>query len=80
MDSNGHKLLADLLRVFVDKKIWHVQINCVSSDTLRAAQCDPDRHRDIVVRGVGYSAFFTDLTKPVQDTLIARTEHRLAAA
>lgn len=79
-NGNGLKLFADLLRVFVDKKIWHVQVNCISSDTLRAAQREPEKYRDIVVRVVGYSAFFVDLTKPVQNILIARTEHRLADA
>jgi len=74
-DDHGFKRLADLIRAFIDQKICHVQINVVSSDTLRAAQEDPDKHRDLVVKVAGYNAFFTQLTKELQDTIIVRTEH-----
>jgi formate C-acetyltransferase len=69
--------LAGLIRTFIDQKIFHMQINVVSSDTLRAAQEDPDKYNDLVVKVAGYNAFFTQLNKPLQDTIIARTEHGL---
>jgi formate C-acetyltransferase len=69
--------LAGLIRTFVDQKIFHMQINVVSSDTLRAAQIEPDKYNDLVVKVAGYNAFFTQLNKPLQDTIIARTEHGL---
>ena len=71
------KRLAYLIRTFVDQKIFHMQINVVSSDTLRAAQKEPEEYRDLVVKVAGYNAFFTQLTKPLQDSIIARTEHGL---
>ncbi len=71
------KRLADLIRTFVDEKIFHMQINVVSSDTLRAAQKEPEEYRDLVVKVAGYNAFFTQLAKPLQDSIIARTEHGL---
>jgi hypothetical protein len=43
--------------------------------TLRQAQDAPDQHRDLIVRVAGYSDYFCDLTKPLQDEIIARTEH-----
>jgi formate C-acetyltransferase len=67
--------LADLIRTFVDLKIFHMQINVVSTDTLRAAQKEPDEYNDLVVKVAGYNAFFTKLTKPLQDSIIARSEH-----
>jgi len=52
----------------------HLQFNVVSRETLEDAQKHPQDHRDLVVRVSGYSAFFTDLGKPIQDDIIARTE------
>ncbi len=71
------KRMADLIRTFVDQKIFHMQINVVFSDTLRAAQKEPDKYNDLVVKVAGYNAFFTQLSKPLQDSIIARTEHGL---
>ncbi len=69
--------LADLIRTFVDQKIFHMQLNVISSDTLKAAQKEPREHRDLVVKVAGYNAFFTQLNTTLQDTIIARTEHGL---
>ena len=76
-NNDGFKKLADLLRTFVDEKIYHVQFNVVTADKLRAAQKEPYKHRDIVVKVSGFNAFFVDLSKSVQDHVIARTEHRM---
>ncbi len=75
--EDGFKRLADLIRVLVDQKVDHVQINVVSSDTLRAAQREPDKYKDLVVKVAGYNARFVDLHKELQDSIIARTEHGL---
>ena len=71
------KRLADLIRAFIDQKIYHIQINAVSSDTLKAAQKEPEKYRDLMIKVAGYNAFFTQLGKPLQDSIIARTEHGL---
>jgi len=63
-----------LLRGFCQLKIPHVQFNVVSSDTLRQAQANPDAYRSLVVRVAGYSAYFTELDKELQDEIIRRTE------
>jgi benzylsuccinate synthase len=55
----------------------HVQFNVVSSDELRAAQKEPEKHTDTIVRVAGYSAKFIDLATFSQETIIARTEHAL---
>ncbi len=66
---------ADLIRTYFDLGGWEIQFNVVSADTLKEAQEHPEDHRDLVVRVVGYSAFFVELDKVVQDDIIARTEH-----
>ena len=75
--EDGFKRLADLIRVFVDQKVEHIQINVVSSDTLRAAQREPEKYRDLTVKVAGYNALFVELYKELQDSIIARTEHGL---
>jgi pyruvate formate-lyase/glycerol dehydratase family glycyl radical enzyme len=52
----------------------HVQFNVVNKETLAAAQQRPETHRDLVVRIAGYSAYFVQLGKPMQDEIISRTE------
>lgn len=51
-----------------------MQFNCVDNKTLRDAQEHPEEHRDLIVRVAGYSAFFVELCKDVQDEIISRTE------
>jgi formate C-acetyltransferase len=53
----------------------HIQFNVVDVEMLRAAQEDPDKYRDLIVRVAGYSDYFCDLGKALQDEIIARTEH-----
>ncbi|MEM3873218.1 MAG: glycine radical domain-containing protein, partial [Nitrososphaeria archaeon] len=57
----------------------HVQFNVVSKETLIDAQKHPENYRDLIVRVAGYSAYFVELAKPVQDEVIARTELSLAS-
>lgn len=71
----GIPRLASMIRTFIDQKIHQIQINIISSDTLRAAQERPDQYRDLTVRVAGYCAYFVTLNKPLQDSIIARTEH-----
>jgi formate C-acetyltransferase len=66
---------ANLVRTYFDLGGWEIQFNVVSADTLRDAQKHPDDYKDLVVRVVGYSAFFVELEKSVQDDIISRTEH-----
>lgn len=56
---------------------FHVQYNVVCRETLIDAQLHPEKHRDLIVRVAGYSAFFNVLSKQTQDDIIARTEQSL---
>ena len=76
-DGDGVRRLADMIRAFIDEKIFHLQINVVSSDILKEAQQEPEKHRGLAVKVAGYNAYFTQLDTELQDTIIARTEHGL---
>ena len=65
------------LETFINLKAWHVQFNIVSSETLRAAQENPEEYRDLIVRVAGYCAQFVTLDKKTQNDIIARTEQNL---
>ena len=54
-----------------------MQFNVVSKKTLLEAQKDPDKYANLLVRVAGYSAYFTQLSKDVQEDIIARTEEKL---
>ena len=70
--------LISLLRTFFNRlNGFHVQFNVVSRETLIDAQLHPEKHRDLIVRVAGYSAFFNVLSKQTQDDIIERTEQRL---
>jgi len=53
-----------------------LQPTCVSAETLRAAQQDPEQYRNLIVKVGGYSTYFVDLGREIQDEVIGRTEHR----
>lgn len=50
-----------------------MQFNCIDNATLLAAQQHPADYRDLIVRVAGYSAFFVELCKDVQDEIISRS-------
>jgi formate C-acetyltransferase len=68
--------LRALLNVYFANGGQELQINVVSSDTLRAAQQHPELYSDLVVRIAGFSEFFVRLTPAMQEDIIARMEHR----
>ena len=68
------KLIAMLRTFFNRLHGYHVQYNVVSRETLLEAQAHPEKHRDLIVRVAGYSAFFHVLSKQTQDDIIERTE------
>ena len=67
-----------LIRAFFNRLHgYHVQYNIVSKETLIDAQIHPEKHKDLIVRVAGYSAFFNVLSKKTQDDIIGRTEQTL---
>lgn len=75
-DDTGLDKFVQLVRTYFKLDGHHVQFNVVSAATLRAAQEHPEQYRDLIVRVAGYSDYFCDLGKVLQDEIIARTEHQ----
>lgn len=71
-DEDLYKLAA-MLKTYLTNGGKHMQFNVVDRETLVAAQNEPEKHRDLVVRVAGYSAYFTALTKEIQNEVIERT-------
>ena len=74
--EDGIDNLAHLVRSYFKLDGHHIQMNVVTADTLRAAQANPEKYRDLIVRVAGYSDYFCDLGRVLQDEIIARTEHK----
>jgi pyruvate formate-lyase/glycerol dehydratase family glycyl radical enzyme len=75
-DDAGLEKLVHLIRTYFKLDGHHIQFNVIDADTLRVAQENPGQYRDLIVRVAGYSDYFCDLGKALQDEIIARTEHR----
>ncbi len=73
-DHEGLAAFVALLRTFCRLEIPHVQFNVVSTEMLKEAQMIPEAYRHLVVRVAGYSAYFTELDRTLQDEIIQRTE------
>ncbi len=75
--ERGSRNLLALIKTYFEKPGFHVQFNVVDSNMLRDAQEHPERYRDLVVRVAGFSAYWVEMSKPLQDQVIWRTEHAL---
>ncbi len=76
-DENKIKQLANLIRAYFKMDGHHMQFNVISVETLRAAQRNPEKYRNLIVRVAGYSDYFNHLVPDLQDEIIRRTEHAL---
>ena len=76
--EENRKKLEMLMRTFFNRlEGYHVQYNVVDRQTLLDAQAHPEKHKDLIVRVAGYSAFFNVLSKTTQDDIIGRTEQTI---
>jgi len=74
-NEEGLDKLVQLIRTYFRLDGHHIQFNVVDGATLRLAQQHPEQYRSLIVRVAGYSDYFCDLSKTLQDEIIARTEH-----
>jgi len=75
--EEGTRRLMQIIRTWSDLKHWHIQFNIIRKETLLAAQKDPEKYRNLIVRIAGYSAYFVDLSPMQQAEIIARTEEQV---
>lgn len=71
----GTEHLANLATSYLSKGAFHIQFNVVDSKMLKKAQKTPENYRDLMVRVAGFTQYWVEIGKPIQDELIARTEY-----
>lgn len=71
----GLRKLVTFIESWRDLKLWHIQFNVINTSTLIEAQKHPENYRNLLVRIAGYSAYFTELSRDLQNDIINRTEH-----
>ena len=76
-DDNGINNFVSFIYAYMKLKLTHIQFNVIGVETLKKAQMEPEKYSNLVVRVAGYSAFFNELNKKIQDDIIHRTEHNL---
>ncbi len=74
-DEEGIEKLSQLIRSYFELGGHHIQFNVVSARTLREAQKNPEKYKNLIVRVAGYSDYFVDLGEELQNEIIQRTEH-----
>jgi pyruvate-formate lyase len=74
-DRNGTRAFTQLLRTYVRHFGPELQVNYVDAEQLKAAQAEPEKHRDLVVRIAGYCEYFVNLDYKLQNEIIRRTLH-----
>lgn len=74
--EKGLTHMMHLLKTLCTLDVYHAQFNVINRETLLAAQEHPEQHRDLLIRVAGYTAFFIELGKEVQDEIISRTSIR----
>jgi formate C-acetyltransferase len=67
--------LASLIKAFMLRNGWHVQFNIHSREELIDAQKHPEKHKNLLVRVGGYSAYFIDLPRELQAEIVQRSMH-----
>lgn len=73
--TEGRDNLAGFISELIDRKILHVQFNVMSAEKMKAAQKNPQDYKDMLVRVAGYSAYFVELGRRLQNDIIGRTEY-----
>jgi len=73
--DRGRKAVRDLIETYLKRGGFEIQANVVGKDDLLEAQEHPERHPDLLVRVAGYSDYFVQLNRSMQNEVIARTEH-----
>lgn len=74
LNRDNANVFADYLNTWGELGIHHIQFNAVGRDEMLDAQIHPEKHSNLIVRVAGYSAYFIDLSKGLQDEIMKRTE------
>jgi formate C-acetyltransferase len=78
LSPEHREVFMSYLRTWINLGIHHIQFNVIDRQILLDAQDNPENYGDLIVRVAGFSAYYVDMEKEVQDQIIARTEQALA--
>ena len=73
--EQGREILKNCITAYFDMNGEHIQANVIDAATLKSAQDNPAEYRDLLIRVAGYSAYFVELDREVQNNIIERTAH-----
>ena len=73
--KEGTEKVVAFIKAWRNLKLWHLQFNIINQETLLAAQVHPEEYRSLLVRVAGYSAYFVELSRELQNDVILRTAH-----
>jgi formate C-acetyltransferase len=73
--EKGRRIIEGVFTNFCESGGYHIQANVMDDEVLLAAQKNPENYRDLVIRVSGYLAYFTELDRTVQDSIIGRSTH-----
>lgn len=76
-NNNNIEKIAKLIRTYFKLGGHHIQFNVIDKKTLLKAQENPEEYTNLIVRVAGYSDYFNNLNKELQDEIIQRTEQCL---
>ncbi|HZW97822.1 MAG TPA: formate C-acetyltransferase/glycerol dehydratase family glycyl radical enzyme [Bacillota bacterium] len=71
--EKGIQQMMALLKSMCSLGVFHVQFNVIDQEKLLKAQKNPEEYKGLLIRVAGYTAYFVELGKDVQDEIIART-------
>ena len=74
-DAGSLAKIVQLIRAYFARGGMQIQVSVLDREALLAAQREPDKHRDLIVRVGGYSEYFVNLNPELQASVIACTEH-----
>lgn len=77
LGNDSLKTIKTIIKTYLKRGGFEVQINVVDNETLKKAQLNPEEYRDLVVRIGGYSDYFVKLSPEMQEEIILRTAHRV---
>ncbi len=72
----GAKKFLEMIKAYLRQGAFHAQFNVVDSRMLKDAQENPDEYRGLMVRVAGFTQYWVELGKQIQDEVIARTEYQ----
>lgn len=75
--KEGVENLDKLIRTYFDLGGGHAECNIVDAEVLRMAQKEPEKYQNLSVRVAGYSAYFVNLDRNMQEHIIRKTKNML---